>query len=275
MVLALSIASVTYGALLGTYILAGRWPRARGRDIIAATLVTIALMLVVVFAGRLRPGGLAGLARPGRPAGLALVRAARHRADASAWACFRACSRTGTRRRDERLHRGGRGRDQDARVLVGGRRPDLARATGAARRGPAGPRARRPPAGSPPRCAGPSPMPACCTATCSWWVPPVSGREPERGELREALRGERLADTDRGHRRSRYRARGGVRRRPGHRAWCRAPGASRWARTADGVVHRRGGYGWQMGDEGSGYAIGRTALSPSDARATAGVRDHA
>ena len=32
------------------------------------------------------------------------------------------------------------------------------------------------------------------------------------------------------------------------------------ARTADGVVHRRGGYGWQMGDEGSGYAIGRAGL---------------
>ena len=35
-VLALSIASVTYGALLGTYVLAARWPRAIGRDVIAA-----------------------------------------------------------------------------------------------------------------------------------------------------------------------------------------------------------------------------------------------
>jgi Na+/proline symporter len=52
-VLALSIASVTYGALLGTYILAGRWRRARGRDIITATVATIAVMLVVVFAARL------------------------------------------------------------------------------------------------------------------------------------------------------------------------------------------------------------------------------
>jgi Na+/proline symporter len=52
-VLALSIASVTYGALLGTYILAGRWPRARGRDVITATMATIPIMLVVVFAGRL------------------------------------------------------------------------------------------------------------------------------------------------------------------------------------------------------------------------------
>ncbi|MEP7327171.1 MAG: BadF/BadG/BcrA/BcrD ATPase family protein [Gemmatimonadota bacterium] len=32
-------------------------------------------------------------------------------------------------------------------------------------------------------------------------------------------------------------------------------------RDAQGRLHRRGGYGWQMGDEGSGYAIGRAALS--------------
>lgn len=52
-VLALSIASVTYGPLLGTYFLAGRWPRARGRDVVAAVAVTVALMLVVIFAKRL------------------------------------------------------------------------------------------------------------------------------------------------------------------------------------------------------------------------------
>jgi len=57
-VLALSIASVTYGALLGTYILAGRWPRARSRDIVAGTAITIVVMLVVVFARQLaeQPG---------------------------------------------------------------------------------------------------------------------------------------------------------------------------------------------------------------------------
>lgn len=31
-------------------------------------------------------------------------------------------------------------------------------------------------------------------------------------------------------------------------------------RDRDGQAHRMGGYGWQMGDEGSGYAIGRAAL---------------
>ena len=66
-VLALSIASVTYGALLGTYILAGRWPRAQGRDIIVATMVTIVIMLFVVFAGRLSTlSWLAWLAPVGR-----------------------------------------------------------------------------------------------------------------------------------------------------------------------------------------------------------------
>ena len=66
-VLALSIASVTYGALLGTYILAGRWPRARGGDIVAATAVTIIVMLVVVFARKLaEQPGLGWLAPVGR-----------------------------------------------------------------------------------------------------------------------------------------------------------------------------------------------------------------
>jgi SSS family solute:Na+ symporter len=49
-VLALSIASVTYGGLLGAYILAGRWPRATGRDVIGAIAITTAMMLVVIFA---------------------------------------------------------------------------------------------------------------------------------------------------------------------------------------------------------------------------------
>lgn len=58
-VLALSVASVTYGALLGTYILAARWDRARGRDIVLATVVTVAIMLAVVFARPLADSGLA------------------------------------------------------------------------------------------------------------------------------------------------------------------------------------------------------------------------
>ncbi len=51
-VLALSIASITYGALLGTYLLAGL-PRIRAADVRLSVIVTAATMLVVVFAGRL------------------------------------------------------------------------------------------------------------------------------------------------------------------------------------------------------------------------------
>ena len=52
-VVALSIASVTYGALLGTYLLAARWSHAEGRDVIVAVGVSMAVMLLVVFATRL------------------------------------------------------------------------------------------------------------------------------------------------------------------------------------------------------------------------------
>ncbi len=52
-VLALSIASITYGSLLGTYLLADRWPRARGRHVVGSVLVTLPVMLVVVFAARI------------------------------------------------------------------------------------------------------------------------------------------------------------------------------------------------------------------------------
>jgi solute:Na+ symporter, SSS family len=66
-VLALSIASVTYGALLGAYLLAGFGPRVRGPHVITGAMVAMALMLLVVFASRLAawPGlqGLAGLGR--------------------------------------------------------------------------------------------------------------------------------------------------------------------------------------------------------------------
>jgi solute:Na+ symporter, SSS family len=47
--LALSIASLTYGALLGTYILGGAWPRARQIDVIIALVVSIVLMSPIVL----------------------------------------------------------------------------------------------------------------------------------------------------------------------------------------------------------------------------------
>jgi solute:Na+ symporter, SSS family len=53
-VLALSIASVTYGTLLGAYILAGV-ARITGRDVLRAATVTMAIMVLTIFAGRLSP----------------------------------------------------------------------------------------------------------------------------------------------------------------------------------------------------------------------------
>ena len=66
-VLALSIASITYGALLGTYLLASRWPRAQSRDVLGSVAVTVTVMLLVVFAKQLATiPGLAWLAPAGR-----------------------------------------------------------------------------------------------------------------------------------------------------------------------------------------------------------------
>lgn len=42
-------------------------------------------------------------------------------------------------------------------------------------------------------------------------------------------------------------------------------GSIAYARTPDGRVHRAGGYGWQMGDEGGGYWLGRRALTAAAA----------
>jgi Na+/proline symporter len=57
-VLALSIASITYGGLLGSYLLGGLWPRARQRDVILAILVAVIVMIPVVlgFPFHLLPG---------------------------------------------------------------------------------------------------------------------------------------------------------------------------------------------------------------------------
>src|SRR5213595_525671 len=47
--LALSIASVTYGSLLGTYLLGGWWSRARQRDVIVAIIASVLAMTPVVL----------------------------------------------------------------------------------------------------------------------------------------------------------------------------------------------------------------------------------
>lgn len=86
-----------------------------------------------------------------------------------------------------------------------------------------------------------------------------AGREAEREELRQALRGEGIAD--------RITVTGDVeialaaafRDQPGI-VVTGGTGSMGVARDPYGRLHRAGGYGWQMGDEGSGYAIGRAAL---------------
>jgi SSS family solute:Na+ symporter len=59
--LALSVASITYGGLLGTFLLGGLVRRARQREAILALSVATGVMLVVVL---VKPGPLAQLAWP-------------------------------------------------------------------------------------------------------------------------------------------------------------------------------------------------------------------
>src|SRR5207245_4561246 len=47
--LALSIASITYGGLLGTYLLGGWWSNARQRDVVVAIIVSVLAMTPVVL----------------------------------------------------------------------------------------------------------------------------------------------------------------------------------------------------------------------------------
>lgn len=49
-------------------------------------------------------------------------------------------------------------------------------------------------------------------------------------------------------------------------------GSIAYARTPDGRLHRAGGYGWQLGDEGGGYWLGRRALAAA-ARAQDGLEE--
>ena len=49
-------------------------------------------------------------------------------------------------------------------------------------------------------------------------------------------------------------------------------GSIAYARVADGRLHRAGGHGWQLGDEGGGYWLGRRALSAA-ARSRDGLEE--
>jgi len=69
--LALSVASVTYGGLLGLFVLGGLSTRARQQDAILALVVATAAMLVIVLG---KPGPFATLAWPWYvPLGLAIT----------------------------------------------------------------------------------------------------------------------------------------------------------------------------------------------------------
>jgi glucosamine kinase len=86
-----------------------------------------------------------------------------------------------------------------------------------------------------------------------------AGRDPERSELAKALRGENLAErvvvtTD-----IELALAGAFEKGPGI-VVSAGTGSIAVGRDAMGAHRRIGGYGWQMGDEGSGYAIGRAAL---------------
>jgi len=84
------------------------------------------------------------------------------------------------------------------------------------------------------------------------------GRVAERVELHAALRRERLADvlvvtTD-------FDLAFAALGTPNGIVLLAGTGSVVVGRNAEGLERRHGGYGWQMGDEGSGYAIGRAAL---------------
>lgn len=86
-----------------------------------------------------------------------------------------------------------------------------------------------------------------------------AGRDAERDEVRQALRTEDFAervivtgDTEMALAAA-FADRQGI-------VVTAGTGSMAVARDPAGRLHRAGGFGWQMGDEGSGYAIGRAAL---------------
>jgi N-acetylglucosamine kinase-like BadF-type ATPase len=85
-----------------------------------------------------------------------------------------------------------------------------------------------------------------------------AGRDPERTELQKALRAETLADTVVVTTDIEIALEGAF-DGPGI-VVSAGTGSIAVGRDRQGKRRRIGGYGWQMGDEGSGYGIGRAAL---------------
>lgn len=86
-----------------------------------------------------------------------------------------------------------------------------------------------------------------------------AGREVERRELEQALRSESLADRVHVTTDIDIALTAAFGDGPGI-VVVAGTGSVVLGRDPEGRMLRRGGYGWQMGDEGSGYAIGRAAL---------------
>lgn len=86
-----------------------------------------------------------------------------------------------------------------------------------------------------------------------------AGRELERDELRQAFRSEDFADRVMVVGDTEIALAAAFQDRPGIVVTA-GTGSMAVARDPGGTLHRAGGFGWQMGDEGSGYAIGRAAL---------------
>lgn len=86
-----------------------------------------------------------------------------------------------------------------------------------------------------------------------------AGRDPERSELAKALRAESLASRIEVTTDVELALAGAFETGPGM-VVSAGTGSIAVGRDSKGARRRIGGYGWQMGDEGSGYAIGRAAL---------------
>lgn len=87
-----------------------------------------------------------------------------------------------------------------------------------------------------------------------------AGRDPERSELRSALRGHDVAESLTVVTDVELALAAAFGRGPGI-LLAAGTGSIALRREPDGGLRRAGGYGWQAGDEGSGYWIGREALS--------------
>ncbi len=86
-----------------------------------------------------------------------------------------------------------------------------------------------------------------------------AGRPQEAKELARALRAEELAEIVRVTTDGEIALVAAFGQSPGILILA-GTGSVGLARDPQGTIHRAGGYGWQMGDEGSGYALGRAAL---------------